>query len=212
MTLKAPPQLLRAALRTAVPWKNGGGLTREVVAAPEGAALGDFDWRVSTAEVRSAGPFSIFPGVQRTLCVLEGMLALEVEGTRPVRLVAASAPYVFSGDVPAHASPDDQGVLDLNVMTRRGRFAARVEAVRFTTEVTRATGLATTLIFTGTALNVTTPDGAYSLARWDALRVNQPTSCTLAASGGPGLCYLIEITTEGRDLIGGARLSHQGGG
>src|ERR1700685_2967807 len=99
MSPQARPQPLPAALRTAVPWKNGGGLTREVAAAPEGAALANFDWRVSNPEVRIPGPFSIFPGVQRTLCVLEGRLALEVEGTRPVQLAADSAPYVFSGDV-----------------------------------------------------------------------------------------------------------------
>jgi environmental stress-induced protein Ves len=205
VTLKLSPQLLRAGLRTAVPWKNGGGLTREVVAVPDGAALGEFDWRVSTAEVRTTGPFSIFPGVQRTLCVLEGMLALEVEGARAVRLGAASAPYVFSGDVPAHASPGAEGVVDLNVMTRRARFAARVEAVRFTNAATRTTSPGTTLIFALTALSITTPDAEYPLARWDALKVTDATSFTLYAPGGPGSCYVIEITAEGRALMGGPR-------
>jgi uncharacterized protein len=205
MSPQARSQLLPAALRTAVPWKNGGGLTREVAAAPDGAALGDFDWRVSTAEVRSAGPFSIFPGVQRTLCVLEGTLALEVEGMRPVRLAAGSAPYVFSGDASTQARPDPPGVVDLNIMARRGRFATRVAPVNFKTAVTRATGPGLTLIFACTPLTVTLAGVECRLACWDALQFTDTTSCTLAAPGATGSCFFIEIAVEGRGLIGGAR-------
>ena len=48
-------EILPAALRTPVAWKNGGGVTREIAALPRGAGLNHFEWRVSTAEVRSAG-------------------------------------------------------------------------------------------------------------------------------------------------------------
>lgn len=209
MTLKVPAQLLPAAARIAVPWKNGGGLTREVLAAPDGAALGDFDWRVSTAEVRSAGPFSIFPGVQRTLCVLEGALALEVEGMRPVRLAQDSAPYVFSGDAAAHAHPGAEGVVDLNVMTRRGRFGAQVAAVQFMTPVTRDSGPALTLVFARTPVTVTTPDAEWRLARWDTLKLTEATPCTLTAPGGQGSCYFIDITFERRGYAAGAGLHAQ---
>jgi uncharacterized protein len=202
VTLKMPPQLLRAALRTAVPWKNGGGLTREVVAAPDGAALGDFDWRISTAEVRSPGPFSLFPGVQRTLCVLEGVLALEVEGARPVRLAAASAPYLFSGDIPAHACPDAPGVVDLNVMTRRARFAAQVVPLAIATGLTRELAGDTALVFACTPLTVTVEGTDYRLARWDALQVTQRTDCTFATENGPGSCYLIEVVALARQSRG----------
>ncbi len=210
MNLEARPQLLAAALRTPVPWKNGGGLTREVAASPAGAALADFDWRVSTAEVRNAGPFSIFPGVQRTLCVLQGTLALEVEGAPAVRLAAASAPHVFSGDAPAHARPGPEGVVDLNVMTRRGRFGARVAALRFTTTVAHETVAGVTLLFACAPLTVSMPGAEFPLARWDALRFTGATPCTLAAPAGQGSCYLIEIAAEGRGLMGGMRLAGQG--
>lgn len=206
MNPTAPPQLLPAALRAAVPWKNGGGLTREVAAAPAGAALADFDWRVSTAEVRSAGPFSIFPGVERTLCVLEGTLALEVEGAGAARLTAGRAPYVFSGDAAAHARPGPEGVVDLNVMTRRKRFAAHVEPLEFTAGLTRVSGEGTSLIFACTPLRVTIPPAVFTLARWDALRMTGATPCTLAANGFAS-CYFIEVTPQGRGRVGatGAR-------
>ena len=46
----------------ASPWKNGGGVTREIA---KGAAAGpddDWGWRISIAEVERDGPFSTFPG------------------------------------------------------------------------------------------------------------------------------------------------------
>jgi environmental stress-induced protein Ves len=202
--LQVAPQLLPASGRAAVPWKNGGGLTREVAAGPEGAALGDFDWRASTAEVRSDGPFSIFPGVQRTLCVLTGSLEFQVEGMPPVRLAPDSAPYVFSGDAPAHARPGPEGVVDLNVMTRRGRFAAQVTFLEVASALTRATGAGVTLLFACTPLTVSTPQGDWRLARWDALRLDAATQLTLGDSDGQGCCYVIEIAGEGRSRKGDA--------
>ena len=50
-------------------WKNGGGLTRELLAWParDGWAL-----RISVADIRADGPFSAFAGVDRWFAVLEG--------------------------------------------------------------------------------------------------------------------------------------------
>ena len=57
--------ILRARERIAVPWKNGGGLTREVAVHPKGSGFEGFDWRVSIAEVHAAGAFSCFAGIER---------------------------------------------------------------------------------------------------------------------------------------------------
>ena len=119
-------RLLRAAERIARPWKNGGGVTREVSVWPEAAGLDDFLWRVSIAEVASAGPFSRFDGIDRTLAILEGCMALVFEDGA-VQLDAASAPFAFPGDVACCGTPVGGAVTDLNVMTRRGRACASVE-------------------------------------------------------------------------------------
>lgn len=119
-------RLLPAADRVPVPWKNGGGVTREVAAFPEGAGFDDFLWRVSMAEVRADGPFSAFPGVDRVLAVLEGRLRLEVEGLAHIELSPESPPAFFPGDAPTHGTVLAGPVLDLNVMTRRGRARALV--------------------------------------------------------------------------------------
>jgi len=118
--------LLPASARRETRWKNGGGSTAEIAVSPEGAGLDDFDWRVSMARVEGDGPFSAFAGVDRVLTVVEGVLVLEVVGAAPVTLDAASAPHAFPGDVPTFGRLVDGPVVDLNVMTRRDRFSARV--------------------------------------------------------------------------------------
>ena len=117
-------QILRAADRPATTWKNGGGETREIAAAPPGANLGTFDWRVSLATVAQAGPFSIFPGVDRTMMVLEGRLELVFADGRRMVLDEAGAPEEFAADIAVRATLPERPVTDLNVMVRRGVFTA----------------------------------------------------------------------------------------
>jgi environmental stress-induced protein Ves len=121
-------RLLRSADHRVMRWKNGGGETIEVAVSPEGASLDDFDWRVSMAKVAVDGPFSSFPEIERTLCVLEGDgIVLAIEGQAPVRLTTASAPLAFRADVPVSASLIGTPIVDLNVMTRRTRFRHSIE-------------------------------------------------------------------------------------
>ena len=50
-------------------WRNGAGVTRELLARPSAA-----DWRVrvSVADIDRDGPFSAYPGVERWFTVLKG--------------------------------------------------------------------------------------------------------------------------------------------
>jgi environmental stress-induced protein Ves len=121
-------RILRAADRVATPWKNGGGVTREVAVWPPGSDLNAFDWRISIAEVRDEGPFSLFENIDRTLTILEGRMALAFTD-RTVELDAHNAPLAFPGDVPCFGTPLGGPVTDLNVMTKRGRCAAHVNRI-----------------------------------------------------------------------------------
>lgn len=62
--------IIHRASFTTVSWKNGGGVTHEALRVPAGAAA--FSWRVSIAEIDTAGPFSEFAGYHRTLVLLRG--------------------------------------------------------------------------------------------------------------------------------------------
>lgn len=112
------------------PWKNGGGVTRELAIAPAGAGLDDFDWRISCAQVASGGAFSPFPGVDRSLALLEGAgLRLDFGGGETHTLTVDSAPLVFGGDQPVSAALLDGPVGDFNVMTRRARWHHRLQVL-----------------------------------------------------------------------------------
>jgi environmental stress-induced protein Ves len=113
-------RLLRAADRVAMPWKNGGGVTREVCAVPEDGGF-EFDWRLSIAEVRSGGPFSSFPGVDRKLAVIEGSMRLAISDQKPVELEPTAPALAFAGEARASAEVV-RPVVDVNLMTRRSRY------------------------------------------------------------------------------------------
>ncbi len=121
--------LLPASMRLAQPWKNGGGVTHEIAAHPPGADLATFGWRISTATVAAAGPFSKFPGVDRILLVLDGELALRIDGAPAQVLRPGDAPLAFPGDIPVEADLVAGPVTDLNIMVRRGAWMAEVRRI-----------------------------------------------------------------------------------
>lgn len=113
-----------------MPWKNGLGITREVISRPASDGSGGFDWRISLATVGVSGPFSVFAGIDRTIAVLEGDgMQLTVDGRRKPPLLVGSPPFAFSGDAEVLADCLGGETLDLNVMSRRGRFVHRMTKI-----------------------------------------------------------------------------------
>jgi len=108
-----------------MPWKNGGGVTRQVVCHPPGTTINNFDWRISIADISSSGPFSLFPGVNRSLTLLSGpgvqLTSDDAHGAPVHTLDSLLAPYSFSGDVPLYSTliRDGGHCRDFNVMVRR---------------------------------------------------------------------------------------------
>lgn len=119
-------RLVRRGEGRASRWKNGGGVTHELAVWPEGADLSGFDARLSMAEVAADGPFSAFPGIDRTLAVLEGGPMRLSFGGAEVAVTADGPPLSFPGEIPVHARLDAGPVLDLNIMTRRGAFSHQI--------------------------------------------------------------------------------------
>ena len=109
----------RAAERRFAPWKNGGGETAEVICHPAGAGFEDFQWRISTAKVGGSGPFSVFPGIDRVLTVLEGgAMVLRFEDGSVIETDPESGPHPFDGGLACDAELPGEGLLDLNLMVR----------------------------------------------------------------------------------------------
>lgn len=108
-----------------MPWKNGGGLTREIFRFPETAA--DWQWRISIAEIAADGPFSAFPGCDRELLLLSGAgMRLQFAG----RSETLQTPYDslrFSGEETVDAFLLDGPTLDFNAIWRRDAVAITLE-------------------------------------------------------------------------------------
>ena len=112
-----------------MPWKNGGGRTTEIAIHPAGAALDDFAWRVSVAAVERDGPFSRFPGIDRTIVLLEGAGMRFRGGARDVELSTPFEPHSFAGEDAIDCALVDGAIRDFNAMYRRGRAHGTVETI-----------------------------------------------------------------------------------
>lgn len=116
-------EIIRFAELRAQPWRNGGGVTRELASHPLAASAQDgvWDWRVSIAEVSKAGPFSAFPGMERVITVIDGeLLLLTVDGAE--HPLEKYRPFRFPGDAASAAALPTGDIRDLNVITRKDSF------------------------------------------------------------------------------------------
>lgn len=113
------------------PWKNGGGTTQEIASWPQGAALDSFGWRVSIATIASAGPFSVFAGIERSIMLLEGdgVRLFTHDGRVSHWLDVPHRPFAFSGDEAIDCTLLGGASNDFNVMTRRGQWRADVQVL-----------------------------------------------------------------------------------
>ncbi|MFM0170717.1 HutD family protein [Paraburkholderia sediminicola] len=180
--------LIRGADLVAAPWKNGGGVTREVAAFPEGAGLDAFVWRVSIADVAQAGPFSRFAGIDRTLVLLSGagMLLDEADGAHGMKthsLTQALDMARFTGEAQIDARLVDGATRDFNLMVRRDAAQGEVEVWRGATQRTLSAD-AVLLYCAEGSVSVTPGDAqALSLATGDTLRFDTPNALSCAVEG-----------------------------
>jgi environmental stress-induced protein Ves len=184
---------LRWSEYRSVPWKNGGGMTREVASgtlqAPTASAeLTDgFDWRVSVADVDAEGSFSAFPEIDRVITLVEGEgMVLTVDGTP--HPVGPLSPFAFSGDAATDCRLKAGAVRNMNVMTRRSRATAKVRLITAATspgtEIACATGETLLVMAVTDGIAVSGPDGReITLGRLDCVRHEGPAVLTLRGKG-----------------------------
>ncbi|MFP5459567.1 MAG: HutD family protein [Bacteriovoracia bacterium] len=143
------------------PWKNGLGTTEEIFVYPEGAS--DFLVRLSMATLTTSGPFSLFPGIDRTLVLLEG---------RPIKLNGRSVPLLtpiaFPGEDLLHSTLEAPG-LDFNLMCRRGQARGVVHVLNGESTTTADAHLS--VVF---ALTDHVRVGEIELRKYDACVVEGP--------------------------------------
>lgn len=193
--------LIRGADLVASPWKNGGGVTREVAAFPEGAALDSFVWRVSVADVAQAGPFSRFAGIDRTLALLSGagMLLDEAGGvTHALREPLDIAR--FEGETAIDARLVNGATRDFNLMVRRGAATGDVAVWRDETRAQLDADVVLLFCAQG-ELHVTTESAANTttLVANDTLRIDNARALSCDVKGkGALLAISIRYTDTSR--------------
>jgi environmental stress-induced protein Ves len=139
-------KIIRRSSFTALPWKNGGGITHEAIREPP---IGDaFIWRVSVAEIDSSGPFSDFAGYDRKMVLLRGHgIALEFGSGKRCTLRGVGDFVEFDGSMATRCELLDGPCVDLNLMVSKSRrTAARIERMSGPLQVAANDG-DTTLIF-----------------------------------------------------------------
>lgn len=156
---------------TRQPWKNGKGETVELARMDRDGAL---LWRLSMATVAEDGPFSVFPGVERNLTVLDGP-GFRLVGDGIDLPCLPLSPVAFPGDVAVQAIQTG-GVVstDFNVMTARTLPLPQVDVV------TDARNLPVADLSAIFALSPATVNG-HPIARHDL--VLSETPCHVATEG-----------------------------
>jgi environmental stress-induced protein Ves len=186
-------KLLRSSDYKHMPWKNGGGETVEIAVFPPDASVETFDWRISMATVASDGPFSIFPGVDRTLSILSGNgMSLWMDGREAVLMTLSSPPLAFPADISVEATLVDGPIIDLNVMTRRGRYRHSVERVSGHFSVSKQADTETVLVLAMGDVSAVSDHQSVALTALDAVSI----SCTVEVQADHILCYIIRLTPE----------------
>jgi environmental stress-induced protein Ves len=176
-----------------VPWKNGGGSTTQIAVFPPDAGFDDFDWRISLATIAEDGAFSAFPGVDRTLALVEGHgMTLEIDG-ETMLLSKADPVAVFDGESRVVAKLNRGPSTDFNVMTRSDRCYHQFGRRMLSGESTFIARAPVTVLFLaeGDALEICNDQQRISMVRFDAVLLDQGTTWTLDA--GQGVIFIADI-------------------
>ena len=170
MKIGTPVQI--ASLAT-IPWKNGGGITRNLAVEPEDAGFDNFLWRLSFAEVNAPGRFSTFPGVDRTILVWKGNgLVLHASGRDSFAITPDAEPHVFRGEDEIEATLIDGSTIDFNLMVRRGSCTATANRYRSAAIISRGARQAFFLCATGSFRLLFPLDQEYLLCAGESLPVS----------------------------------------
>lgn len=106
-------------------WKNGGGTTTELYRYPINS---NFVIRLSCAEVKQDGPFSLYEGYDRYLVITAGEgCFLNLEDQKIT--LTKDKPFSFAGEVSIHCELIQGPIKDFNVIIDRGWGEAHLKVL-----------------------------------------------------------------------------------
>ena len=153
-----------------MPWKNGGGMTTEILAEPNGN--GGNLWRLSIAEVAQSGPFSDFSGFNRTIMLIEGAgFALDFASAPSKRLDRLYEPFAFDGGWKTDCTLIDGPIRDFNLMATRDAGGAQLTVARLDRDGISVASAKTVVLH---ALDGDCTVSGRPLSAGDTLRIDDP--------------------------------------
>jgi environmental stress-induced protein Ves len=145
------------------------------------------------AQVTSDGAFSSFPGIDRTLLVIDGAgIDLSVAGYEPVR-IDRSTIHCFPGDQQTSATLIDGPITDLNVMSRRGIVSQRVRRINVMKRQDFIVSAQTFLFVERGTATIRSASTVDSLSACDALLVEQGSAPVAIESDATAGVVIIEF-------------------
>lgn len=122
--LTSPSRVIPATQYRRERWRNGLGWTNEILRLPE---QGDWQLRLSIAEIEQDAAFSAFPGVERELVLLRGEgLRLRFADGRCETLLPPYQRLRFAGEAEVTGELVDGVTQDFNLMWRRDALQAEL--------------------------------------------------------------------------------------
>lgn len=186
-------ELIRADQYTKMLWKNGAGFTLEI-ARSQGE--GDFDWRISMADVTTSGPFSLFPNKQRIISVLNGQgMVLHVDDL-PAKTLNQGDIFAFHGESQVQSELVDGAIRDLNLIYDPAKFHARFQWLNDAAEQAFISSADLIFIFNqGSETQVSVEGNLFQLAAHETLKIEKNTGVTSISFPKKRLksCYVIEL-------------------
>jgi environmental stress-induced protein Ves len=170
-------------------WKNGLGWTSEILVDPP---EGEWSVRISIAEVDADSEFSRFPGIDRSLLVLDGAgMVLDVEGQGSTTLTADGPPLAFPGDVATSSRLVAGPTRDFNVMTRRGVVSHTLRRQALAGSMVLECAPASSLLIYSIDGDVTLDELA--LAPGDSALVDDRDTRAMVTLGGTSTVLVVEL-------------------
>ena len=166
-----------------IPWKNGGGVTREIAKSADEQGL---LWRISLANVDADGPFSCFEGLTRILTVIDGD---GIDLIYPDGVIAArwGAPVRFLGDLTIAGRLTNGPVRDLNLIFDATRVTAKVVLLTGPMSITIAPALMGCLALSGSVCidEAQVPEGHFAIGNAKRLIVEPNAKALLLTITDP---------------------------
>mgnify|MGYP001336703773 CR=1 FL=1 len=109
-----------------MPWKNGLGSTQEIDIVPSHTDFtkGEFQWRLSSAVIKTANTFSPFPGYDRLLIVLSGQ-GLKLNGS----ILSPLSVHAFSGEDEVECTLVEGDVVDMGIIYKRDQYRCDMQVI-----------------------------------------------------------------------------------